>query len=111
MGFAVRWLEEPPFGPIFEVLAYIEDMGEARRLAEEANLDRRPTKAGRLTRQDPLTELARAHPGELLWRITNDEDSSWRIGAAEAAQLRATDVARFNAMRAAAARRRRKDRS
>lgn len=31
MGFAVRWVEEPPFGPIFEVLAYVEDGEEVTR--------------------------------------------------------------------------------
>lgn len=105
----MRWLEDSPYGPMFDVLAYVEDMGQARRLAEEAELTRRPTKAGRLTRQNPLTELARTHPGELLWRITDDEDTSWRIGAAAAAQLRAADVTRFTTIRDAA-RRRRKNR-
>lgn len=107
MGFAVRWLEDSPFGPDFDVLAYVEDMGQARRLADEAQLDRKPTKAGRLHARDPLTEVARAHPGELLWRIAFEGESSWRVGAAEAARLRAEDVARFNATREQARRRRR----
>jgi hypothetical protein len=107
MGFAVRWLEDSPFGPDLDLLAYVEDMGQARRLADEARLDRKPTKAGRLTAQDPLTEVARAHPGELLWRIAFEGESTWRVGAAEAARLRAEDVARFDATREQALGRRR----
>lgn len=107
MGFAVRWFEDSPFGPNFEMLAYVEDMGQARRLADEARLDRKPTKAGRLPTRDPLSEVARARPGELLWRIAFEGESPWRVGAAEAARSRAEDAARFDAIRATARGRRR----
>jgi hypothetical protein len=107
MGYAVRWCEVETHGPWLDVLAYVADMGEARRLAAEAELRCRPTKQARLRQDDPLTRIARQHPGELLWRIYGDNETPWQIGASGAAQLRAEDVDRFMEIRSAARKRRR----
>jgi hypothetical protein len=105
----VRWSDHSAWGPEIEFLACVDDMGEARRLAAEADAPA-PTKQDRIDRTDPLYERAISRPGVLLWRpdaaIRGDERGqqppAWREGAVAARAFRAEDAARYNAIRDAA---------
>lgn len=109
MTVVLRWYEWSAFGPEFELLCHVSDMGEARELARQAELDFVPQKSDRLSRADPLAAMAVKHPGQLLWRVV-DADSQWFVGAAEVATIRNAAVERFHQIRDAARRRRRKRR-
>jgi hypothetical protein len=74
MAVVLRWYEWSAFGPQFELLCHLADMGEARELARPADLHFLPQKSDRLSRTDPLTDVAAKHPGQLLWRVV-DADS------------------------------------
>lgn len=109
----VRWSDCSAWGPQVEFLACVADMGEARRLAAQADAPP-PTKQDRIDRRDPVYELAVTRAGVLLWRpdaaIRGDERAheppAWREGAAAAKAFRTEDAARYNEIQDAARERR-----
>ncbi len=111
----MHWSDHSAWGPQIEFLACITDMGEARRLAAEADAPA-PTKQDRIDRKDFLYELAISRPGVLLWRpdaaVRGDEGvqepAAWREGAVAAQAFRAEDAARYNEIQDAARDRRKR---
>lgn len=110
------WTDVQPYGPAIQLLAAVDDMGQARRLAKEADVPP-PGKFNRLHRSDELVDVALSHPGELLWRADEHpthrdgfEDKPWRLGASAVRNYRDADVARYHSTVAAARERRRRRR-
>ena len=113
----VRWSDYSAWGPQIEFLACVTDMGEARRLAAQADVPV-PLKQDRVDGKDVLYELAVSRPGVLLWRadaaVRGDESvlepMAWREGAVAALAFRSKDAARFNEIQDAARDRRKRRR-
>ncbi len=106
----VLWIDCGPFGPWTQLLAAVPDMGEARALADQADV-RRPEKQERIDRKHPLYDVAMQHAGELLWRLDPDhldnfEGVPWQVGAPAARRFLDAEASRFNAVRQAARERR-----
>ncbi len=107
-GLVLHWWEFAPYGPHVEFLVAACDMGEVRRLCQEADCyfgvpDRRDA---RVSRSDPLRDVTLKHLGELLWRL--EDETQWRIGAAAADAWRTSDIARVHDTIEAARQRRRR---
>jgi hypothetical protein len=98
VAFAVRWAELVP-GRWTDLLMYVEDIRDAREVSEQVaeilgvRPATRPGRAERLPHNNPLVEIAAAHPGELLWRRwptdgawdsgQSPETEGWHVGLAE----------------------------
>ncbi len=111
----MHWTETSPWGPSLEFLCLVDDMGQARALAQDAEAMDAPTKEGRLNTRSPLARVASEHPGELVWRLMpsdsarpfpDPDDPPWAVGADAARDLRRADVERFTTVYEAALRRR-----
>jgi creatinine amidohydrolase/Fe(II)-dependent formamide hydrolase-like protein len=97
----ILWEDVHHAGPAIQLLVAVSDMGEARRIAEAADVEP-ATKTNRIERKHPLYEVAASRPGELLWR--SDEDPNhrdgfagkpWKAGAESARAFRQADVDRY----------------